>query len=370
MLTTGSTVDSRYTLVEDLGQGGMGSVYRATDEQTGSDVALKYCHLDEDTHRRRFSREVRSMETIDHRHVMTVLQSNTDHEPPYFTMPIASYSLKERLRNEDGGISEDEAIGVFLDICRGVQALHNSGVTHRDIKPGNVMIMNDEIVTVADMGLAKIEPRDTTTLTMTADVLGTHSYMAPEQQKPGGSRDADEKTDVYQLGKTLYEIITGENPIFIDNSTLPSGISYIVDVCTNDIPEKRYKSVGRLMDAIQNYKESKDPDRNPLAAFENALEEVTPSAEEGEYNRESLENIVEALHRFGSDPGTFIEQFDQIKDVVLRALSLKLPDQLREILTIYSDALSQEVGTYQFSYAESVANRMEVIFRGCVPIIV
>jgi serine/threonine protein kinase len=361
MVDIGDTIDNRFNIIEDLGEGGMGTVFRAEDLATGSEVALKYCHLDGDRQKRRFAREVRSMQKIDHKHVMPILHSNTNFDPPYFTMPLANRSLEDEIQ-DTGGMNEDKVINYFESISKGVQALHNSGVTHRDIKPGNVMVMEDGRVVVSDMGLAKIMPRDTTTLTMTNDVLGTQGYMAPEQWQPGGSRDAGERTDIYQLGKTLYQLLTGEHPSFIDRSQLPDGLSYIVARATKDSPEQRYSTVGALMDAVKNYVESKDPETNPVAAFESDLEEALSSAKKGEYNRENLENLVVSIRRFRNNTGNFIDQFDLVPDVILQTLAVKIPDQFREILSMYADALSEEVGAYQFAYAETVADKMKVVF--------
>ena len=98
---------------------------------------------------------------------------------------------------------------LFRQVCLGVQAMHDSGIVHRDIKPANVLRFTGGRIAVSDLGAAKLEPRDTTVLTQTHVVVGTLAFLAPEQFLPGGSRRADFRTDIYQLGKVLYQLLTG-----------------------------------------------------------------------------------------------------------------------------------------------------------------
>ena len=179
----GDLIDSRYVVKGEIGRGGMGVVLCVEDRQANKEVALKYCQdnatlLDMDEQLRRFKREVRMMAGIQHENVMPVLASNLDYEPPYFVMPVADRSLAKEVSL---GMNEIQALDVFKSICRGVQAVHSAGGTHRDIKPLNIMRMPDGRIVVSDLGLIKLDPRDSSTLTQTAQFIGTRVYCAPEQ---------------------------------------------------------------------------------------------------------------------------------------------------------------------------------------------
>jgi len=129
------------------------------------------------------------------------------------------------------------------------------------------MRLQDERIVVTDLGLAKLDARDTTILTQTTQFLGTRAYCAPEQLLPAGSREADARTDVYQLGKTLYEALTGESPALIDHSRLARGLGYIVERATRVQPDQRYQTVGALMDAVKTYISGKGPGASPSSVL-------------------------------------------------------------------------------------------------------
>ena len=145
MLNFGDKVDGRYLVEAEIGRGGMGIVLRVFDVIEVEQVALKYCPSDEDEQLRRFAREVRLMANIEHENVMPVTASNLTYDPPYFTMPLATGSIADEIA---AGISEDDALEIFKEICHGVQACHNGGTTHRDIKPSNAMRLQDETIVV------------------------------------------------------------------------------------------------------------------------------------------------------------------------------------------------------------------------------
>jgi eukaryotic-like serine/threonine-protein kinase len=359
MFKVGDTVDGRYLVEAEIGRGGMGVVLQAVDQTTGDHVALKFCPSNEDEQLRRFAREVRVMASIVHENVMPVLSHNLTYAPPYFTMPLATRSIAEEIA---AGISEDEALGLFKEICNGIQATHNAGTTHRDIKPLNAMRLPDGRVVVSDMGLARLDERDTTTITQAAQFLGTRAYCAPEQLLPGGSRDADARTDVYQLGKTLYEVLTGESPALIDHSHLPRGLGYIVERATREQPIQRYQTVGAMMDAIETYNLGKAPGASPSSAFDAALDEAKARLKANEYRQENLEAVATLALPFAEESKVLLEQFDRIPNEVLSVMARNTPEALLALLTPYCAAIEDIIGSYHFEYAQVVAEKMNVIF--------
>ena len=210
----GHTVNELYDVIQYVGQGGMGSVVKARRLRDGEIVAMKYCHLSEPSALQRFAREVRIMRDIEHAHVVPILDMSLEHDPPYFVMPFASETCATKI--PDYASDDALAVDAFLQLCEGLQAIHNAGAVHRDVKPDNALILGGRVV-VSDLGLAKLLDRDSTPLTATGAVVGTRDYIAPEQMMPGGSRDADVRTDIYQLGKTLYQMLTGLSPALVPN---------------------------------------------------------------------------------------------------------------------------------------------------------
>lgn len=257
----GDVINQRYEVLEVVGQGGMGTVVKAKQLKDEDIVAVKYCHLSDSNAIQRFAREVRIMKEINHPNVIRILSVCTKCSPPYFVMPFAQTSCGAML--DQYARNEDEALEAFLQICEGTRAIHSYGAVHRDIKPDNALIV-DERVVLSDLGLAKHIQRDTAILTETRAIVGTDLYLAPEQRMPGGSRDADSRTDTYQLGKTLYQFLTGLDPVLLDMSQVPSGLVHIIRRATREMPEERYSTVGQLVDAVRAYQMANAPDANPL----------------------------------------------------------------------------------------------------------
>ncbi len=351
-------VNKRYQITEIIGRGGMGIVAKAIFLDSGSEVAIKFCHLVGDDALRRFAREIRIMRTIKHHHVIPILRVGLKHSPPYFVMPLAESSCAAKLTEYSN--NEEAAIRAFLEMCEGVQAIHTSGAVHRDIKPDNALILDGRIV-LSDLGLAKLADRDSTILTQTRAIVGTDMYLAPEQRFVGGSRDADIRTDIYQLGKTLYQLVSGLEPALVDFSKTPPGLAHVIRRATREQPNERYQSVGQLVDAILAYQRAKDPDSNPLGAFESALARVNDRLERNEYREDEVQELVQVL---GSDAvqqenEQFLELIDSIPKEILVVMTDLFHTDMEPILEHYITVLDDLVSGHGFSYAETVADRMK-----------
>jgi serine/threonine protein kinase len=233
----GRTLDSKYELVAPLGEGGMGTVYRARRLHIGDEVAVKVLHrrfLPDAGAIERFRREARSAALLTHPNVVTIhdfADARPDGSPAYIVMELVKGVSLRGLLKREGRLGERRAVELMGDICAGVGVGHKQGVVHRDLKPDNVIIAppaaegGREVAKVVDFGIAKL--RDATgslDLTQTGALLGTPLYMAPEQCR--GER-AGPSTDVYALGAMLYEMLTGEPPFRA--STLPAMISKHLD---------------------------------------------------------------------------------------------------------------------------------------------
>ncbi len=223
----GLILDSKYKLIESLGQGGMGSVFRAERLHIGDEVAVKLLHQDlvrEKQALERFRREARTAAMIRHPNVVSIHDFNDgtgEAREAYIVMELVrGLSLGTLLRRE-GRMSPERAVRLMQDICAGVGVAHRQGLLHRDLKPDNVIIVppshegDEETAKVVDFGLAKV--RDVTAqtaLTQTGAVLGTLYYMSPEQCS---GEELDARADVYSLGAMLYEMLTGTPPFRSNN---------------------------------------------------------------------------------------------------------------------------------------------------------
>ncbi|HTN22408.1 MAG TPA: serine/threonine-protein kinase [Solirubrobacteraceae bacterium] len=205
----GDLVDG-YRIEEPLGEGGMGRVFRAVREADGETVALKVMKPGPagDTERiRRFVREARAAATVDHRHLVGVLDSGECAGCAYLVMRyVTGGSLDARIRDA-GQLPVEETISVVGDIAAGMDALHRAGVVHRDVKPSNVMLDERGAAALTDFGLAK--GRDYSALTRQGQMLGTLDYIAPEMLR---GADPGPPADIYALGCVTYECLTGRPP--------------------------------------------------------------------------------------------------------------------------------------------------------------
>ncbi|HEU4828754.1 MAG TPA: serine/threonine-protein kinase [Gemmatimonadales bacterium] len=201
---------AHFRVLDLIGVGGMGAVYRAEDTRLGRIVALKLplpAQLLDASGRSRFLREARAVAALDHPNVCDVHEVGESGEGQLFlAMPhYGGETLKERLARE-GALGEDAAAGIARQVAAGLAAAHRAGIVHRDLKPGNVMVLPDDSVRILDFGLAK---QSGASLTTAGDRLGTVSYMAPEQIR-GDSVDA--RADLWALGVMMYEMLTGSRP--------------------------------------------------------------------------------------------------------------------------------------------------------------
>lgn len=357
----GSVIDGRFRVIDEINRGGMGCVLLVEGLQGGGQVALKYCPNEDEVIRRRFGREVRIMSSINHHNVMPVIWHNENYDPPYFVMPLAARTVADQARAYP---DLKYVLDIFMGICAGVQAIHSAGYTHRDIKPHNALMMPDGRVVVTDLGLARFDERDSTALTRTTMFLGTTLYCAPEQMMLGGSRDADARTDVFQLGKVLYELVTGHQPALIDEHRLPLGLGHVVTRATQQQPDRRYKSVAQIMDAVQNFMRAQDPAAAASSQFDVIVEQARSLIESGKYDVKNCEAILETLPQLAGDSGIYTEQFERVPKDLLRVMADTMPHLLERPLELYCNAVEDVVGGYNFAHAEIVADRMSSIFNG------
>lgn len=209
MLTHAMPADSRYRVIERLGGGGMGVVYRARDERLDRDIALKFlsAHLSADhAAKKRFLIEARAAAAIEHPNICTVHEiGDTADGLLYIVMACYDGETLDR-RIARGPLPLEDALHIAGEIARGLSKAHERGIVHRDIKPANVMVTVDGHVKILDFGIAKLTD---VVSTQTVGAIGTAAYMSPEQ---AFGESVDHRTDIWSLGVVLYEMVTGVRP--------------------------------------------------------------------------------------------------------------------------------------------------------------
>jgi len=205
----GKTI-SHYRILEKLGEGGMGVVYKAEDTKLKRTVALKFLppELTRDAEAKaRFIQEAQAASALDHANICGIHEIDETAEGQLFiSMTLCEgETLGERIKR--GPLSMEEALRIATQIARGLAKAHAQGIVHRDIKPANVIITGDGVAKILDFGLAKLAGQ--VRLTRAASTLGTVAYMSPEQ---AGGKDVDERSDIWSLGVVLFEMLTGRLP--------------------------------------------------------------------------------------------------------------------------------------------------------------
>jgi predicted Ser/Thr protein kinase len=262
----------RYEILDELGRGAMGVVYKAKDPTIGRTVALKTMRLD--VHGldaaemvRRFQNEARAAGVLSHPNIVTIFDAGEQDGIFYIAMEFIEGTTLHELMAEQRILPADDVIQYSRQICRGLDYAQSHGIVHRDIKPANIMITANGTVKIMDFGIAKSGG----SMTSTGQVLGTPNYMSPEQVK---GRPLDGRSDLFSFGVILYEMLTGEKPFVGQNVTtiiykivnenpiaprdldvtVHPGLSAIVVRALAKSPDERYQSGADLVHDLESYK--------------------------------------------------------------------------------------------------------------------
>lgn len=268
----GKRLDGRYEIHELIGVGGMANVYRCTDTIDDREVAIKILkdeYLNNEEFIRRFKNESKAIAMLSHQNIVKVYDVSFGDMIQYIVMEyIDGITLKEYI-DQQGIIEWKDTIHLTIQILRALQHAHECGIVHRDIKPQNIMLLQDGTIKVTDFGIARFS--DKSTRTMTEQAIGSVHYIAPEQAKGDVT---DGKTDIYSVGVMLYEMLTGKLPFDGDsavtialmqlqstprrprevNPGIPIGLEQITMRAMQKLPADRYKSAAEMLSDIERFR--------------------------------------------------------------------------------------------------------------------
>ena len=220
----------KYEILERIGQGGFGLVYKARDPFIKRLVAIKVCTSSDETLKKRFIREAEIAGNLHHRSIVTVFELGYDAAGPFLVqeyLPGEDLDAKIRRRDE---LTLAVKVRYLLQIGRALEYAHKKGILHRDIKPGNMRVLEDDRVKILDFGIAKLAGAETQ-LTRTGKVLGTAGYLSPEQLK---GEPVDARSDVFSFGALAYELISYEHPF--PGTTISELLQQVVDTDPHPLP--------------------------------------------------------------------------------------------------------------------------------------
>lgn len=263
MVKPGMFISERYEIIEKVGSGGMADVYRAKCHRLNRFVGIKILKPEFSADKNtvaKFRAEAQSAAGLSHPNIVSVYDVGDDGDLHYIVMELVEGITLKKFIEKKGKLEIKEAIGIAIQISQGLEAAHDNHIVHRDIKPQNIIISREGKVKVADFGIAKAA----TTNTVTQNAVGSVHYLSPEQARGGYS---DEKSDIYSLGVTMYEMLCGKVPFAGDNTVsvalshiqyepvpvkevnpaVPYSVDMIVQKCMQKRPENRYLSASELI---------------------------------------------------------------------------------------------------------------------------
>lgn len=265
MLEIGEVLGGRYQILKHIGSGGMADVYMAKDRKLNRNVAIKVLkkeYVDDEKFLKKFQTEAQAIASLIHPNIVNIYDVGAESGVNYIIMELAGgITLKQYIQNK-GRLSPKETVDISIQIASALSHAHKHHIIHRDIKPQNILISETGTIKVTDFGIAKAA--NSNTVTSTATAIGSVHYISPEQAK---GRFCDEKSDIYSLGITMYEMVTGQVPFDHENGVtialmhlqneivppsqivegIPDSLEKIILKCVMKKPEERYQTADELI---------------------------------------------------------------------------------------------------------------------------
>lgn len=303
MIKTGMLINDRYQIIEKIGTGGMSEVFKAKCTKLNRFVAIKilkdeFCS--DEAFVKRFKAEAQSAASLSHSNIVNIYDVGNENKVHFIVMEyLEGKTLKEHIK-EKGILEDTEAMKIAACIASALEHAHANHIIHRDIKPQNIIITNDGKVKVADFGIARIASEST--IAISEVTTGSVHYIAPEQARGGY---CDEKSDIYSLGITMYEMVTGEMPYVADsvisvalkhihdrlpqpgekNPNLSRGLEQIIIKATQKKPEMRYESAAKLLEDLKKAQDFPSEEFVSINKFEDDSPTLTINTADFEHLR-------------------------------------------------------------------------------------
>lgn len=328
-LPRGSTFAGRYEIVEELGRGGMGKVYRANDKKIGEEVALKLLSpsiASDKNMIERFRNELKFARKIAQRNVCRMFDLNEEEGMPFITMEYVPGDDLKSLLKKTGTLTIEKAVSIAKQVCQGLAEAHRLGVVHRDLKPQNIMIDSEGNARIMDFGISRSVKMKG--ITEAGTVFGTPEYMSPEQVE---AIEVDQRSDIYSLGVILFEMVTGQVPFTGEsaitvalkhktdippepaklNPQIPDGLNRVILKCMKKERKTRYQDIGELLVDLEKLEKGE-----PVTVA--LREEEKPGVES--QRREEWKNSIAALPFVDMSPGRDQEYFcdGMTEDIITR----------------------------------------------------
>ncbi|PKH17751.1 hypothetical protein BI292_18915 [Pseudomonas sp. 43NM1] len=360
--SAGDLIDDRY-IVSGIcsDSGGMGQILfveDATKEKSGR-LVLKYCREEDDEYIKRFRREVRLLEGFaGNSKVVSVLDSNVRHEPPYFVMDYYHNGDLTKIIDEISGSPEKQE-SIFNQMIDCISELHSQGVYHRDIKPQNFLIGKRGIV-VSDFGLG-MEPGSSSRFTSSSMFWGTQGYLPPEFGN-GGFKGADETGDIFMLGKSLYVLLTRQNPTYLMEGVIHPALFHVIERACELDKKRRYQNLSDMKQALQMAYDVIIGRGGRLGQVNQLISSISDRL--ANENKFSSAQVIEFINSLG-----LLDDDDKIRicleigrDFISLLVLPKLVSYVPSFLKIYSLMVAD--AQYSWAFAEVIAKNMKVIFEG------
>ncbi|MBR6909482.1 MAG: Stk1 family PASTA domain-containing Ser/Thr kinase, partial [Lachnospiraceae bacterium] len=263
MVKIGMIINDRYEIIEKIGTGGMSDVYKALDTKLNRNVAVKVLKAEfgeNENFVSKFRVEAQAAAGLMHSNIVNVYDVGEENDIHYIVMELVEGITLKKYIEKKARLTYKEAVSIAIQVSLGIESAHAARIIHRDIKPQNIIISRDGKVKVTDFGIAKAA----TSNTITSNVMGSVHYTSPEQARGGYS---DEKSDIYSLGITMFEMLTGRVPFNGETTVaiaikhiqepmpsprefvpeIPKCVESIIFKCCEKSPDRRYQSMGDLI---------------------------------------------------------------------------------------------------------------------------
>lgn len=339
--------------IDKVGSGGFGLVLKCKRDADGEVFARKILLVEDQDSIKRFQREVRILSKLSHPRIVRIEAAHVDSKPYWFVMPLYKHSLREVAPSLVG--DRRRVAGIFESMLEGMEYAHEQGVIHRDLKPENILIGDDEATVISDFGLGRAFDAATSRATQTGAWVGTLGYMAPEQI--GNAAHADTRSDIFSLGRILYELLTGEPPSAIqDANKLPVGLAAVVQRCTKTNPDERFQSVRDLRSAFVLVAIS----RVKPSAGDELKQLVGQLAAQHFTTEEQATNLANLVAQCQEEPDLLHEAAVALPQIAFTTLERTSPEIAKVLATQFSQvAISQ---SWPFDYTDAIGATCVRIF--------